>query len=381
MSILRSNIRIEGVGLDKLLVRLQEDGFVLFDLKRISNTALALACNANEYEKLHEQIVSRGFSVTVLPAQGLARTLQRLRAQLALIFLTLLLIPIFLYALSHIWYISIEGAGPYKGEVRTYLREEGIHVGMTRSQIDIDTLCSELSLRLPNVAWVHAEHRGLALAIDVTLGTPAPQLEDEAGNIVAKCDGIIKSISVYAGTPAVAVGDTVQAGDVLIYGYERRENETDMPVHAQGKILAHTYIQESAIVSGEFYHSERTGRAETRYVITLPSFRFSFSAEPAYLTSESESQRLPLSLAWVPVTVEKETIYEVALSHEKADEEQLKSESGRLAMQKLLLRCSRNDEIIDKWLDYSMIEGGNILATAIAEIRTDIAQFSPQTPD
>ena len=56
-------------------------------------------------------------------------------------------------------------------------------------------------------------------------------------------------------------------------------------------------------------------------------------------------------------------------------------EISRLAMQKLLSQVSRNDEIIDKWLDYSMIEGGIILATATAEILTELSEFSPQTPD
>ena len=50
-------------------------------------------------------------------------------------------------------------------------------------------------------------------------------------------------------------------------------------------------------------------------------------------------------------------------------------------MQKLLTFCVGSDEIIDKWLDYSMIEGENILATATAELLVDIGRFLPESSD
>ena len=201
------------------------------------------------------------------------------------------------------------------------------------------------------------------------------------GNIIAAKDGVIDRIQVYAGTPAVRPGDTVRKGDILIHGYEKRGNDATVPVRARGKITARVYLQESAAGHALGYISERTGRSAERFVLGLPFFRFSFSKEPDYLSSERETEVLHLTNVFLPVWVEKETIYEIALHEEASDISAVKAEISRLAMQKLLSQVSRNDEIIDKWLDYSMIEGGIILATATAEILTELSEFSPQTPD
>ena len=96
---------------------------------------------------------------------------------------------------------------------------------------------------------------------------------------------------------------------------------------------------------------------------------------------ETEAERLYPIAAWLPIWVERQTIYEVALEENPRDEQALQHESGRLAMQKLLTFCGGSDEIIDKWLDYSMIEGGNIMAVATAEMQMEIGRFLPISPE
>ena len=51
-----------------------------------------------------------------------------------------------------------------------------------------------------------------------------------------------------------------------------------------------------------------------------------------------------------------------------------KAEAGALAMQNLLFTCTNDDEIIDKALNFSMIEGDNITVTATAEVLRDIGR-------
>ena len=102
---------------------------------------------------------------------------------------------------------------------------------------------------------------------------------------------------------------------------------------------------------------------------------------PSYLTEEFESSYLPVGGAWIPLQVEKRTVFELYLQQEAPDEAAIKAEAARLSLQNLLLKCSKNDEIIDKWLYYSMIEGGILSATVTAQVLTEIGLFSPETPE
>lgn len=168
---------------------------------------------------------------------------------------------------------------------------------------------------------------------------------------------------------------------MLIYGRERGKDESFTPVRASGRVTARVWKSASAVLSGTQTQSIRTGRSMQRTVIACPFYRYALQAEPEYLTAETEAERLYPIAAWLPIWVERQTIYEVALEENPRDEQALQHESGRLAMQKLLTFCGGSDEIIDKWLDYSMIEGGNIMAVATAEMQMEIGRFLPISPE
>ena len=71
--------------------------------------------------------------------------------------------------------------------------------------------------------------------------------------------------------------------------------------------------------------------------------------------------------------------HEVALEEIPRDPDALYAEAGALAMQKLLLLCGNDDEIIDKKLNFRMIEGDTIRVTATALLHAQIGMFAPQS--
>jgi len=377
------HIRIEGVGIDRQLIALEKRGFTLYDIKKNGIKSTSFGYAKSNSTEIHAFLSQRGFSVTVLPPQGKAQHLKKLRENLFLICLALCALLLLSFSLRYVWHIEIRGAQSYIGEVRLFLEEEHIRSGILAEQLNLKSLSDKLTRRLPRVAWVRMSFHGVTLRIDVTQGTPMPSIETkgENGHIIAAQDGIIVKMNVYAGTPAVKEGDSVKAGDILIYGHERASNEGLTPLRARGKVLAKCYLEESAALSANSYESLRTGNKDDLCVAHMFRFSLPLRESPAYLLSEFESEYLPLGGAWLPLYLEKRTVHEVYLNPIPPDEARLKAESGRLAMQKLLLSVAENDEIIDKWLNYSMIEGGILLATATAEILADIGRFSPETPN
>jgi len=383
MKFLKEYFSVRGISAERQLSKLESMGFTLYDVRRTGARSVEFGADKTHAEQICLFFQERGFECTPLPPRGLNKKLQALQLHSPLLILSLVTLFFLSFSMRFIWKIDVSGAGAYAGEVRAFLAENGIRIGMRIDAVNTNALADQLTYRLPRIAWVHARIQGMTLQIDITQGVPAPEIVSHGppGNIVAGRSGTIENIHVYAGTAAVGAGDHVTAGDVLIYAFEQGKDGINVPVRARGTVIASSYITENASVSAHNFQSERTGRTARQTVIHLPGCSLPLTSGPDFLTSEFESVFQRAGSSWFPVIIEKRTVFELAISETAPDNSHLQAESARLAMQKLLLSVGENDEIVDKWLDYSMIEGGIIVATVRAWIRSDIAVSSPETPD
>lgn len=382
MKLLR-NYELRGLGVERMLERLRQEGIVLYNVRRMDAHTLRFSCAHHQAKQTEALITSLGFSLRALAPSGASRILCRLRKACTLWLLALCALFALSLSLRFVWRISIVHAGIYAGEVRTFLKEEGISPGILKSRVDTTRLSDRLLSRLPDIAWVRVRFSGQTLRIEITQGVPMPPLESEgkAGDIVAACDGVIDRIDVFAGTAAVRPGDTVRAGEVLIRGTERGKNGSPVAIRARGLVTARVWKSAAVELPAAEYISTPTGRSAYRIVIASPWLRFCDAASPDFLTADFDKHAVTIGGAWLPFWLERETYTEVSLEEKPRDVTLLQSEAGALAMQKLLLQCGGSHEMIDKWLDYSMIEGENILATATAELLVDIGRFLPESSD
>ena len=58
---------------------------------------------------------------------------------------------------------------------------------------------------------------------------------------------------------------------------------------------------------------------------------------------------------------------------ERADEAALKEQIGKIALEEALSALPEGVQPVDKWIEYSMIEGEIVRARAVVEIRPNIA--------
>lgn len=72
----------------------------------------------------------------------------------------------------------------------------------------------------PEISFFALNLRGNSLTVTAHAGVQPPETahENEVASIVAKQDGVIKSIEALRGASMVAAGDAVHKGDVLIDG-------------------------------------------------------------------------------------------------------------------------------------------------------------------
>ena len=373
------SFRMEGLSLERLLNLASEQNIMLQDLKRNGLKAVEGVCGEADYNRLLELAEQRGWKLTRLKHKRLSALLHWLKKRLAVAVGLALCVGLATAALQLIWIIDILDAGPYESEIRLYLKEQDIHPFLWKRDVSLQDLVTSLEWRLPKVAWVQAYYRGAALVIRCVLGVPPPGVETEGGpgDVVAQRDGILVSLLPVAGTPMCKPGDLVRAGQVLISGWERGTGEVKIPVKARGTAMARGWVGAKVRIPLDEVHSEPTGRTEVGQVVQTPYFQVGELQTPEFLQSDRTVEIWPIGGAWWPVYLRRETFEEVALAAVPRDEADVKAEAGLAALRALSQKLGAGHEPVDKWVDYCMIEGRMLEATAIAEILADIALPKP----
>lgn len=127
------------------------------------------------------------------------------------------------YLSGFVWNIEINGNSYLSEEViLDFLAEENASFGTRKSRISCESLEEALRSRYDEVIWTSIKIYGTKMTVDVQENLlPAEEYEtapDTVYDIVASKDGVITDIITRSGTPLVAAGTEVKAGDLLVSG-------------------------------------------------------------------------------------------------------------------------------------------------------------------
>ncbi len=366
----------KGLSLEKLLKMAGENNIALWGLKRQGNKAVTGQVAEKDFPLLLELAQTRGWEIEKGKAIRLSALRNKLLRRWGIGAGALVLVIVMVIALQFVWHINILDAGAYEGDIRAYLEEAGIKPGMLRSKIDIEALNAALEYRYPETAWVKTAFRGADLTIRMIQGVPVPKVvtQGDPNDIIASQSGIIVSIEPYQGTPQVQLGDLVKKGQVLIKGEERAGTDGETKrVKARGKIMAKVWLGASVRLPLFETVSIPTGLEEAYEAIETPFVTLFEKVETAFEHYDIMLERWPVVGAFFPVTLKRITRMEVSLTQAARDVNLVKQEAGAAAYEKLAKKMAQHDDLIDKWVDYCMIEGKQMEATAVAQVIRDIA--------
>ena len=374
-------VRITGLNVEKLINEARKRGLTLQRAKREQNRALTVDVSPRDCRKLKALAQEMGYETGPAEPLGLLRLWKCLRRRPGLWTGVFIGAALLIWSMGYVWLIRVENAGPYAGEIRLFLEENGIQPGVRRSAVDLSALREGLEWRLPKVKWVRAEWAGVTLRLRVEEGTPPPETDGAVtGDVVAAEDGLLKRLTVYAGTPEAKPGDIVKKGQVLIRGEERGKNGETVPVRARGEAVARSWITVRLRVPAVEYSSMPAGRSQERRVLQTPVGSFCAETEEDYLICETDRVLAPLGGAWLPVQLIREERTEIWLEKREREMEAAWAE-GEAAALAALEKAAYPHEMVDKWIYFSMIEGDYMIVTATAEIEKDIGRGRlPNTP-
>ncbi len=369
----------EGLSLEKLINQCTEKGVKLRGVKKVTARQVKGQVAAKDLEKLREIAEARGWRLTVGRARGAVQVFLRVRARALLVAGVLAFFALCGGLLSCVWFIDVRGAGPYTGEVERILAAHDVRVGRFGFMMDVAAIKSDMESQLTGLSWVGVQVRGVRLVISCVQASAANPTPVAAGDIVAVRDGIIESIAVTAGTAVVRPGDAVRKGQLLVRGEERAWDGATNQVRAQAEIMARVWYSAEAKVSGTMLRTLPTGRSSIEKTLCVPGYELSLSAPPEYDDYDTETSLLPVAGS-LPVWVRLTTYEEVIREEISRDEETVQEEAGLAAMRLAQEKIGQDTRVVDKWVEYSMINDGGYRAIAVIEALEEITDTVESGP-
>lgn len=368
-------VEISGLNLERLLTLAAKEGIVIRGAERMENRALRVRIAVWHRKALLDLCARYGWDSRVAGQGCLLRAMSWLHKRPSAPAAMLLCMALTWGSAQLTWVVRIENAGKAVGEVRSYLQKEGIVTGVPKRLVPVSKLREALMLRLPDMAYVSAGYEGSILVIDCRMALEGEQaLTGGSGvHLVAAQDGVITRMAVHSGTPRVEVGQAVRKGDILILGEERGEKQTTHSVQAQGDVQARMWSEGKARAPLIYRRTVETGAIARRVSLHSPwHTRMVRDAQP-FASQDVSVQIQPVVGLYLPLYRVIETFAETVVMKETRDESDTAAIAQGAAEQLAKNKCPAGAEILDKWIEYSMIDNEYVYAAVVLEYEGSIA--------
>ncbi len=249
-------------------------------------------------------------------------------------FLSLLL---YIWLSGMVWEVRVTADTDIdEDRVLSVLAECGLTEGKRLRDLDPDALASSYLLRDSSAAFATVHLRGVVAEVELIPKKDGEDTQNTAPpcNVVASRDALITDMTVYSGTAAVKIGQTVAAGDILVSGIITDVGGTRiLGAHADVR----GQVEEDVVVTVPFAtEREQVVSRKTREIsLTVFGRTFTFGDEGEHPVTERKQLYL-FGCVRLPVSVELRTETRTELREQVYGE----AETARMAAAELRLRVA-----------------------------------------
>jgi len=311
----------------------------------------------------------------IIGRSGLWFLWSKARRRQVLLATMLVLSGLLFYLSGSVWAVEVRGnARVPPDRILSVAKKAGLYRGVRKSTISTQLIDASIMRDVPELGWVYTSIHGTVALIEVREKVSHPV--ERPGDIVARRDGLVKSILVLSGSPLVKAGDTVKAGDILIAGDPSAPSGS-----ARGEVVATTWYKASTEVPLREVQPRRTGRkVEVRLLNVGGNFLPLFGSRtiPFQWYEIEDSEVGGTKRPGPAVSIITRTYYELTW----VEVERTPSEAEGIARQRLEDMIRRQLPPSVKLIDFSteatvVAERGVVVATGFAEAEEDIAVVRP----
>lgn len=207
------NIKVEGFYIERFINMCISKKILLMDIEREKSTIMYANVGLKDYKKLRQISKKTKSKIQIQSKKGLPFTAHKYRKRK--IFIALFAVVIFCIILSSnfIWNIEISGnVNISQEELLAELEKSGLSVGISKNDLNSNTIVDTIRLNREDVAWIGITVKGTNAMVKIKEADKAPKIinENEYCNIIANKTGLITKINVQNGTAAVAEGQIVE---------------------------------------------------------------------------------------------------------------------------------------------------------------------------
>ena len=289
-------IRVSGFSPERFMNLCSNKGILLWKIVK-EGDVYYMNINLKGFRALRPIVRKTGTRVAVLERYGLPFFLPKLLKRKVFEGGLLFAIAFWMWSSMFIWDIELSGNYQITDDMfYSFLKESRVTVGMKRGDLDIEVLEKKIRGTFPEITWASARLSGTRLLIDIK-ENDAPivteQEEKEAGSdLVSAYGGTVVSIIVRSGVPAVAVGDTVEAGAVLVEGKVPVYNDDAtvreyIYVDADADIILEHTRDFSATLPFDYIKKEYTGREKKKYYLRFGGNQWKLPQDRPFLVYDS----------------------------------------------------------------------------------------------
>ncbi len=228
----RCRLEIVGTMPERALLRLRRSGITLYEVQKPQPNALRLTIDEGDLEKVFALYPKRGdgeerytaYTVRVLGRTGWGRyrDFAKRRAGFAL--------GVCLFCGTHLladdWVLGVEFSAStvYAREALAALEAYGVTPFSRYEEGNEDLICSRL-LGLEGVEFCSVKKSGMRVVVEIRLGD-LPRTLPTQGDMHARHEGVILSITALKGSLQKEVGERVSVGETLVGAWMETGEET-----------------------------------------------------------------------------------------------------------------------------------------------------------
>lgn len=255
------------------------EALALWDMESLDRYSLRASLSERELDRLRAIAEKCGCELKVIAVSGGSRDRALLLRRRALLAFLLLTAALLLLSSLFIWEIELRGGGETdRSRVLRALADCGVEEGCFWPSLSADLVRSRVLSELPELAWMTVNVSGSRAVVLLVPRQEKPEIDAEGPpcDITAAREGIVRRLSVYAGSPLVSPGQTVSKGETLVGGLVESLANPPRLLRAQAEVTAETWYELTAARPLDFPLKTEEGRSYSRFALKIGKKRINF---------------------------------------------------------------------------------------------------------
>lgn len=217
-----TSIELTTASVADTLTAIYDINIIVFDVQQISDLQVIITVFQKDYYRLTCLLEKKGVDHRIIRKQGIYWSLKQAIARPVLVIGLLIILVLTLYLPTRVLFVSVKGNNAIAAnQIMEVASENGVYFFSARRSLRSEKIKNALLASIPQLQWAGVNTNGCTAVISVKERSEAinPAGNKSVGSVVAKCDGIVHTMTVLKGNRLCQVGQAVRKNQVLVSGY------------------------------------------------------------------------------------------------------------------------------------------------------------------